>query len=231
MFVPNCCLFRSTAFFFWAHAVASSPQSHRTRDRLNEFTFGEIDARLSDLQSLTYRECGYLKSQQHDVEHEELTSWRVSSTPRSVSHRLRSHGVCLFVKLALNGRNRECPTGFAPRVLLQFLLFLPQHQSEVEFPFKQTKSIDGMIWYLTRKHGGNVRDKVIVVITSKSVYDNPDVAVWNLDDLAFGSMDSETVSPKWCSEFVISLTNSTHDKDCIVALVFNNELHVPTSRW
>jgi hypothetical protein len=41
--------------------------------------------------------------------------------------------------------------------------------NEVEFQLKEAKSLDGMISYLTRKHGGNVHDKGIVRITSKSV--------------------------------------------------------------
>jgi hypothetical protein len=40
---------------------------------------------------------------------------------------------------------------------------------EVEFPLKEAKSLEGIISYLTRKHGGNVHDKGIVTITSKSV--------------------------------------------------------------
>jgi hypothetical protein len=40
----------------------------------------------------------------------------------------------------------------------------------VEFPLKEARSVDGIISYLTRKHGGNVHDKGIVTITSKSVY-------------------------------------------------------------
>jgi hypothetical protein len=39
----------------------------------------------------------------------------------------------------------------------------------VEFPLKEAKSLEGIISYLTRKHGGNVQDNGIVTITSKSV--------------------------------------------------------------
>jgi hypothetical protein len=41
---------------------------------------------------------------------------------------------------------------------------------EVEFPLKEANSLDGIIFYLTRKHGGNVHENGIVTITSKSVY-------------------------------------------------------------
>jgi hypothetical protein len=46
---------------------------------------------------------------------------------------------------------------------------LPESIKEVQCPLKEDKSLDGIISYLTRKHGGNVHDKGIVAITSKSV--------------------------------------------------------------
>jgi hypothetical protein len=52
--------------------------------------------------------------------------------------------------------------------------------TEVEFP----ESGNGVISYLTRKHGGNVHDKGIVTITSKSVKgDNPWFDAENVADL------------------------------------------------
>jgi hypothetical protein len=54
----------------------------------------------------------------------------------------------------------------------------------IEFPLKEAKSLDGIISYLTRKHGGNVHDKGIITITSKSVYkDKPKYAARNVADL------------------------------------------------
>jgi hypothetical protein len=45
---------------------------------------------------------------------------------------------------------------------------------EVEFPNTERKPVDGIIAFLTRNAGGNVHDKGIVTITSKSVYsDDP----------------------------------------------------------
>jgi hypothetical protein len=41
--------------------------------------------------------------------------------------------------------------------------------NEAEFPFLESKPLDGIISYLTRKHGGNVHDKGIVTITSESL--------------------------------------------------------------
>jgi hypothetical protein len=48
-----------------------------------------------------------------------------------------------------------------------------KQQKGVEFPLDLAKPLDGIISHLTRKHGGNVHDKGIVTITSKSVNDLP----------------------------------------------------------
>jgi hypothetical protein len=57
----------------------------------------------------------------------------------------------------------------------------PKALNEVVFPLTEPRSKKGIISYLTRKHGGNVHDKGIVTITSKSVY--PDCPVRNVADL------------------------------------------------
>jgi hypothetical protein len=54
---------------------------------------------------------------------------------------------------------------------------------EAEFPLKKAKSVEGVISYLTRKHGGNVHEKGIVTLTSKSVLNDPRYAVQNVADL------------------------------------------------
>jgi hypothetical protein len=41
---------------------------------------------------------------------------------------------------------------------------------KIEIPMKESGSLDGIISYLTKKHGGNVHEKGIVTITSKSVF-------------------------------------------------------------
>jgi hypothetical protein len=56
--------------------------------------------------------------------------------------------------------------------------------STVVIPMKGPKSLDGIIAYLTKKHGGNVHEKGIVRLTSKSVDDDPRSALKNLADLA-----------------------------------------------
>jgi hypothetical protein len=53
----------------------------------------------------------------------------------------------------------------------------------VEFPLKAANSLDGIISYLTRKHGGNFQDKRIVTVTSKSVVNDPKYALRNVVDL------------------------------------------------
>jgi hypothetical protein len=40
----------------------------------------------------------------------------------------------------------------------------------LDFPLKDARSLEGIISFLTKKHGGNVHEKGIVTITSKSVH-------------------------------------------------------------
>jgi hypothetical protein len=42
----------------------------------------------------------------------------------------------------------------------------------IEFPLNEANSLDGIIFYLTWKHRGNVHDKGIVTITSNSIDDD-----------------------------------------------------------
>jgi hypothetical protein len=75
-------------------------------------------------------------------------------------------------------------------------------QSKVEIPMKSAKSLDGVISYLTKKHCGNVQEKGIVTITSKSVWnDDPDYAPKNVADLTsdsrFVSQDEPGQSVCW----------------------------------
>jgi hypothetical protein len=55
--------------------------------------------------------------------------------------------------------------------------------SKVEIPMKEAKSMDGIISCLTNKHGGIVQEKGIVIITSKSVSNNPEFGPKNVADL------------------------------------------------
>jgi hypothetical protein len=55
---------------------------------------------------------------------------------------------------------------------------------EVQCPYRANEPLNGIIAYLTRKYGGNVHDRGIVTITSKSVYSSdPGFAVRNVADL------------------------------------------------
>jgi hypothetical protein len=59
---------------------------------------------------------------------------------------------------------------------------------KVEIPIQEAKSLDGIISYLTKKHGGNVHDKGIVTITSKSVrFDHWNHRPQNVADLTVDS--------------------------------------------
>jgi hypothetical protein len=81
----------------------------------------------------------------------------------------------------------------------------------VEFRCKQAKSFDRIIAYLTEKHGGNVYDKGIVTITSKSVLSDG-YAVKNVADLAYGSCFHSTSEPgQWvCWDFRELCVRPTH---------------------
>jgi hypothetical protein len=57
----------------------------------------------------------------------------------------------------------------------------------LSFPMKGAKLLDGIISYLTKKHSGNVQEKGIVRITSKSVSDNPKWVLKNVADLTSNS--------------------------------------------
>jgi hypothetical protein len=80
----------------------------------------------------------------------------------------------------------------------------PESLKEVKFPLHEAKSLDGIISYLTRKHGGNVHDKGIVTHTSKSVLnDDSKYAMRNVADLTSGSyFESQNEPGQWvCWDF------------------------------
>jgi hypothetical protein len=59
--------------------------------------------------------------------------------------------------------------------------------AKVEIPMKAPKSLEGSISYLTKKHGGNVHEKGIVTMASKSVYYRRYGAPKSVADLTSGS--------------------------------------------
>jgi hypothetical protein len=71
-------------------------------------------------------------------------------------------------------------------------------------PLKESQPLDGIIAFLTRKHGGNVHDKQIVEITSSSTLnDNPINSPKNVADLTSPSnFVSENLVKQWvCWDF------------------------------
>jgi hypothetical protein len=84
--------------------------------------------------------------------------------------------------------------------------------SKAEFPMKAPKSLEGIISYLTTKHGGNVHEKGIVTITSKSVcYDDPDYAPQNVADLTSNSRFISEEPGQWiCWDFREMRVRPTH---------------------
>jgi hypothetical protein len=83
----------------------------------------------------------------------------------------------------------------------------------VEFPLQEAKSVDGIISYLTRKHGGNVHDRGIVTITSKSVQnDDHRSAVRNAADVTSESYFYSKDEPsQWvCWDFGEMRVRATH---------------------
>jgi hypothetical protein len=85
------------------------------------------------------------------------------------------------------------------------------HLLEVPCPLQGDKSLDGIISYLTRKHGGNVHEKRIVTIYSKSVYSDL-YAVKNVADLAHSSLFWSKHEPdQWiCWDFHTKRVRPTH---------------------
>jgi hypothetical protein len=59
----------------------------------------------------------------------------------------------------------------------------PTGQTAGEFPMKKPKSLEGIIAHLTKKHGGNVQERGVVTITSKSVDKDPSCLLKHVADL------------------------------------------------
>jgi hypothetical protein len=97
-------------------------------------------------------------------------------------------------------------------------------QSKVEFPMKVpigphalftpalSDSLDGIISYLTKKHGGHVHDNGIVTITAKSVSDDPQYALKNVAAFPDGGyFASGNALNQWvCWDFREMRVRSTH---------------------
>jgi hypothetical protein len=83
----------------------------------------------------------------------------------------------------------------------------------LEFPLTEAKSVDGIISYLTRRHGGNVYFKGIVNITSKSFeWHDDDHNLGNVADLTSDSYFLSEEEPRqWiCWDFQDMRVRPTH---------------------
>jgi hypothetical protein len=83
----------------------------------------------------------------------------------------------------------------------------------VDLPFTEANPCDGIIAYLTRKHDGNIHNKGIITITSKSVWSRePTDAVGNLPDFAFDRhFKSKNERGQWvCWDFREMRIRPTH---------------------
>jgi hypothetical protein len=85
-------------------------------------------------------------------------------------------------------------------------------QSNVEIPMKEAKSLNGIISYLTKKYGGNVQEKGIVTITSKSIPKYPSCALKNVADLtSYSEFCSKKEPGQWvCWDFHEMRVRPTH---------------------
>jgi hypothetical protein len=78
--------------------------------------------------------------------------------------------------------------------------------NKVQCPMRKAKSLDGIISYLTKKHGGNVHEEGIVTITAASLVGRCDVQ--NVADL---TSDSDLVPGQWvCWDFREMRVQPTH---------------------
>jgi hypothetical protein len=84
----------------------------------------------------------------------------------------------------------------------------------VTFPMTEKGSLDGIISYLTKKHRGNVHERGVVAITSKSIFrDRPRYLVQNLADLKPESffLSNTGVPDQWvCWDFKERRVRLTH---------------------
>jgi hypothetical protein len=78
-----------------------------------------------------------------------------------------------FLSIVPNCIDHHLWAAISPRLPSPLLHSPTESRKEIEFPLQRPGSLEGIISYLTVKHGGNVYDKGIVTITSKSVHDHP----------------------------------------------------------
>jgi hypothetical protein len=96
--------------------------------------------------------------------------------------------------------------------------------TQIDIPMDARNSFDGIISYLTKKHGGNVQEKEIITMTSKSGYRDPrstsEFALKGIADLTSdSSFFSEQGPGQWiCWDFCQMRVRLTHYAICTSAL-------------
>jgi hypothetical protein len=115
---------------------------------------------------------------------------------------------CRFLRLTQTGKNHGDSHVLAFCSLEIFGSLGPPRS--LCFQLEEAESVDGIISYLTLKHGGNVHEKGIVTITSKSVFLDGDG--WNVADLTSGRRFVSNDEPgQWiCWDFHEMRVRPTH---------------------
>jgi hypothetical protein len=95
---------------------------------------------------------------------------------------------------------------------------------------KKARSLDGIISHLTMKHGRNVHENGIIIITSKSVCDHPDYALEKVADLTSNSYFYSKNEPgQWvCWDFREMRVRPTHytiEAEFLKSWVLEGSLH------
>jgi hypothetical protein len=119
--------------------------------------------------------------------------------------------VCRRLRLRVSGSDLD----YSSIAMRRFVGKSQRLEKTIHIQLNETKPLDGLISYLTRKHGGNVQEKGIVTITSKSAdkfNDDPRYALNSVANLTSGSFfRSENEPDEWvCWDFRKMRVRPTH---------------------
>jgi hypothetical protein len=191
----NSTLYISLMEHFDSDFICSQIQDSATVDLLSDNLIGRI---ASELYGLTWSQLDVIPVSvlfhilSHDLlkisSEDDLLSYissRICSDPEYLDLRqfirfecLSTEFIPLFLSALPDSIDRHIWESIARRLM---------SPRELTFPLQAVRSLDGIISYLTRKHEGNVHDKGIVTITSKSVDDDGPKNFSYLADLTSGS--------------------------------------------